>query len=59
MKEITSLHYKGNTGDGSLCCGYLLRDKSTDFVSMYTKFEKAANADLKRINGFFQSGQVE
>ncbi|MBQ2733682.1 MAG: hypothetical protein IJF74_05955 [Clostridia bacterium] len=51
------LFYKIGTYGTQL--GYLLRDKSTDFVSMYTKFEKAANADLKRINGFFASGEVE
>ncbi len=51
------LFYKIGTYGTQL--GYLLRDKSTDFVSMYTKFEKAANADLVRINGFFQSGNVE
>ncbi len=51
------LFYKIGTYGTQL--GYLLRDKSTDFASMYTKFEKAANADLTRINGFFQSGNVE
>ena len=51
------LFYKIGTYGTQL--GYLLRDKSTDFASMYTKFEKTATADLKRINGFFQSGQVE
>lgn len=51
------LFYKIGTYGTQL--GYLLRDKSTDFVSMYNKFEKSANADLTRINGFFQSGQVE
>ena len=51
------LFYKIGTYGTQL--GYLLRDKSTDFASMYTKFEKTANTDLARINGFFQSGNVE
>ncbi len=51
------LFYKIGTYGTQL--GYLLRDKSTDFSSMYKKFETAANTDLTRINGFFKSGQVE
>lgn len=51
------LFYKIGTYGTQL--GYLLRDKSTDFSSMYAKFERAANADLKRINGFFASGEEE
>ncbi|MBQ7010364.1 MAG: hypothetical protein IJN63_01545 [Clostridia bacterium] len=48
------LFYKVGTYGTQL--GYLLRDKNTDFSSMFEKFRTLSETDLKKINGFFESG---
>jgi len=42
-------------GEISTQLGYLLRDKSTDFASMYAKFSRPGEIAVKQINNFFSS----